>query len=243
MKRLSPHELLNVWESGMQNPAIERSLLLLGVLYDSDRESIGRLSIGERDARLLAFREWIFGPKLVNISQCPVCNTRIEWETDTRDIRLQPVESEPQDKVFQLEEDGYRVDFRLPNSLDMLEAMHNRQLAVDPAKFLSRCILSVYHPQKGTQEALPPHLYAGLEERMAAADPQADITMVLSCPECKYSWNAHFDILNYLWMELDTWAKKLLREVATLARAFGWSEKEILGMGHHRRNLYLEMIS
>jgi hypothetical protein len=142
-----------------------------------------------------------------------------------------------------MEEDGYMVDFRLPNSLDILEAMYNKEIATDPAKLLSRCILKVHHNHAEEQVELPHHLMATLEDRMGEADPQAIITMVLNCPDCKTRWNSTFDIIQYLWMEIDNWAKKLLREVATLARAFGWSEKEILNLSHNRRRMYLDLIN
>jgi hypothetical protein len=243
MKRLSPREMLQIWESRLQFPVMERSLHLLSVLYDTDVETIGKLSIGERDARLLTFREWIFGPKLMNVSQCPQCSTRIEWETDIRDIRLQASEEGQANKVLLLEEDGYKVAFRLPNSLDILACLNSPAKAGDPSVLISRCILEIQSDQPEKQDVLPMHVMAKLEEQMAEADPQADITMVLNCPECNHRWHSSFDILHYLWMEIDNWAKKMLREVAVLARAFGWSETDILNMGHHRRKMYLDLIS
>lgn len=234
--------MLHIWEATLQYPVIERSLHLLGILYGTDADTAGKLSIGERDARLLSFREWIFGPKLMNVSQCPGCGTRIEWETDIRDIRLQQVETASSIKVLQLEEEGYTIDFRLPNSLDMMEAIHTREISGATANILSRCILHIQHDTEVKTDTLPAHLINKLEAKMSEADPQADITMVLNCPECKNQWPSSFDILHYLWMEIDNWAKKLLREVATLAKAFGWSENEILNLSYKRRSMYLDLI-
>ena len=42
--------------------------------------------------------------------------------------------------------------------------------------------------------------------------------------------------------EIHAWAKRTLREVHTLASAYGWSEREILSMSAVRRALYLEMV-
>lgn len=235
--------MLSIWESRMQYPAIERSLYLLSALYNTDVETVGRLSIGERDARLLSFRQWIFGPKLMNVSQCPNCKTSIEWETDIRDILLQSVKTGATEKTLHMEEDGYQVDFRLPNSFDIMEAMNNKQSGSHSAKLLSGCILHIHHENPEKTGELPPQLLAKMEELMSDADPQADITMVLNCPDCHNSWNSAFDILNYLWLEIDNWAKKMLREVAVLARAFGWSESEILGLSYNRRKMYLDLIS
>jgi len=51
-----------------------------------------------------------------------------------------------------------------------------------------------------------------------------------------------FDILTYLWSEIEDWAQRLLLEVHTLALAYGWSERDILAMSPRRRRLYLEMV-
>jgi endogenous inhibitor of DNA gyrase (YacG/DUF329 family) len=202
------------------------------------------MSIGERDARLLKFREWIFGSRLINVSQCPHCATPIEWETDIKDIRLQEVLPEVSAKTLQLETDGFNIDFRLPNSFDIMEVFSNPALAADPAKFVTGCILSVRHKDKEYKpDALPQKIIDKIEQRMNDEDPQADIKMVLNCPDCEKQWEASFDILNYLWLEIDNWAKRLLKEVAALAKAFSWSEKDILNLSYQRRRMYLEMIS
>jgi len=243
MKRLSAQEMLVIWESRMQYPAIERSLHLLSVLYNTDVETIGRLSIGERDARLIKFREWIFGANLMNVSHCPKCKTSVEWETDIRDILLQSVETEATVKTLHLEEEGYQVAFRLPNSFDIIEVLNNKQLDYDPVRLLSRCVLNIQHENNIKVAELPTQLIIKMEALMSEADPLADITMVLNCPECNHQWHSTFNILNYLWLEIDNWAKKLLREVASLARAFGWSERDILNLSYCRRRMYLDLIN
>ena len=51
------------------------------------------------------------------------------------------------------------------------------------------------------------------------------------------------DIASFFWSEIHSWAQRALREVATLARAYGWREADILSMSARRRQAYLEMIS
>ena len=50
------------------------------------------------------------------------------------------------------------------------------------------------------------------------------------------------DIAGFFWAELDAWARRLLREIHTLARFYGWSEAEILALSPLRRRCYLEMV-
>jgi hypothetical protein len=50
-----------------------------------------------------------------------------------------------------------------------------------------------------------------------------------------------FDVVSYLWGEIEDWAERLLRDVHSLAAAYGWSERDIVGMSALRRRLYLEL--
>lgn len=228
----------------MHEPVIERSLYLLSELYDKDIGSIAGMTIGERDAGLMQFREWIFGPRLINVSRCPYCSALMEWESDIKDLMLQEGNPGKLPKIMHFEKEGLKVDFRLPNSFDIMEASSDPLINAEPSKFISKCILNVRKDGKDMDsQALPPEILTMMEQKMSDEDPMADIKMILNCPECKKQWEAPFDILSYLWMEIDNWAKRLLQEVTTMARAFGWSEKEILGLSHQRRRMYLEMIS
>ena len=90
---------------------------------------------------------------------------------------------------------------------------------------------------------LLPQAAEAIEERMAELDPMVQVEMQLSCPGCGHEWAEPFDIASYLWTELGDQALRLLREVHTLADAYGWSESEILAMNPHRRRAYLELVT
>jgi hypothetical protein len=77
---------------------------------------------------------------------------------------------------------------------------------------------------------------------MAEIDPQADIQIALTCPACLHQWSAAFDIASHLWIEVNSWAMRILDEVHRLASAYGWSEADILELSPMRRQLYLGMI-
>jgi hypothetical protein len=51
-----------------------------------------------------------------------------------------------------------------------------------------------------------------------------------------------FDIISFFWKEIDHWVKHLLLDVHVLAKAYGWSENDILEISPWRRRIYLEMI-
>jgi len=233
MRPLSAAELMDHWETGLQQSLLDRSLRMLATACGADPEQIAALSIGERDARLLQLREWIFGSRLLNMAYCPHCAEQVEWETSVQQLRLQPCLQTDTSTGRSLEIAGYTIQYRLPNTLDICTAY------TDADALLQRCIVAI-HPND--IQTLPDDISAALMQRMSEEDPQADIRMLLNCPACKHQWEALFDIASYLWAEVHQWALRLLQEVSLLARAFGWSEKDILNMSAQRRQLYLEMI-
>ncbi len=78
---------------------------------------------------------------------------------------------------------------------------------------------------------------------IAEHDPQAELLLDLQCPACGARWQLVLDIVAFLWEELCSSAAGLLGEVDTLARAYAWSEREILALSPTRRRLYVEMAS
>jgi hypothetical protein len=51
-----------------------------------------------------------------------------------------------------------------------------------------------------------------------------------------------FDVAEFLWREIDAWAKRVLEEVHTLASAYGWAQGEILSLSAARRRRYVSMV-
>ena len=81
------------------------------------------------------------------------------------------------------------------------------------------------------------------EERLAAADPGAELELALACPSCDHRWTQDLDPVAFLWAEIDGWARRLAGEVHVLAAAYGWGEAEILALSPLRRRLYLEAVA
>jgi hypothetical protein len=79
-------------------------------------------------------------------------------------------------------------------------------------------------------------------ERMALADPMAEIPLTLRCPACDNEWIATLDIATFLWTEIEARAKRILSEIHALASQYGWTEKEILSLSEQRRALYMGMV-
>lgn len=244
MKPVSASDLLSLWERGLNQSLIQNTLNLLALACpEMALNDIGTLSIGERDARLLQLRKWMFGPCLKNIVNCPECTKLVEWENDIENIQLQSVQNKEQ-KELSLRVDEYSVRFRLLNSVDLFTVIEDEEVSKDPQNLFANCILEFQcMGEEGNLNDIPEKVMEAINRRMEEEDPQADIQMEVVCPHCSHGWIAPFDIASYLWTEIHSWAKNILRDVFVLANAFGWSEKEILNMHPVRRKLYLEMVN
>jgi uncharacterized protein (UPF0212 family) len=226
MHALSATELLSVWESGSSQIPLRRALAMIAAACpEVSSDSLASLTIGQRDARLLALREAMFGAELTGITDCPQCGEKIELSFNCSDIRQQgEIESAAE---LAVQSNGREVRFRLPTSADLLAVNSSEQL-------LERCLLD-----RGNN--LTKDLFLAVVEKMSSADPMADIHLALNCPNCAHKWEAAFDIVAFLWREISAAARRLLREVHTLASAYGWTEPEILSLSPARRRVYLEM--
>lgn len=250
MRHLSASELLSLWEYGLGQAPWQRALsLLAAVLPDFSADALANLSIGRRDAYLLSLRENLFGPKLVSLTSCPACGERLELAFDIVDIRagnLSAPDSEQDrdlDGTLFLSMDGYQVTFRLPNSLDLarIAGMSNREQA--RLHLLERCLISIGKDGVARRAGeLPETITSAISGQMAAADPQGDVQIALTCPNCTHHWQVAFDILSFLWIEIHAWAQRILREVHILASTYGWREADIMALSPWRRQAYLQMV-
>lgn len=221
--------LLSAWEEGAARSSLDRALLLLTAAQpEVSRDAWASLPIGQRDAWLLSLRERWFGSRLEAVTACPLCDERLELAMNVNDVRLPSPTGET---TLCLETEGRVVRFRVPNSHD-LAAVISQGLGRDD--LLRRCL--------ETDDDLPAPVLDEIERRMEAADPQAVIEIALRCPNCEHPWTSRFDIVAYLWSEVESWAIRQFREVHALATAYGWSEREILSLTPRRRRTYLDLV-
>jgi len=242
MRALSASELLEVWECGLSQTPVQRALELLAVAsLETCRDSLPGLSIGRRDARLLTLRERIFGPQMASLVVCPRCGQRLELTFTVDDVRAgSPAEPGPE---IAMTISGYELQFRLPNSTDVAAVAESPDSSGKRQLLFERCVLSARRNGEATPpNRLPAEVIDAVAARMAQTDPQADVQLDISCASCGHRWRTGLDVVSFFWSEIDAWAHRILREVHTLASAYGWSERDILALSPWRRQLYLEMV-
>jgi hypothetical protein len=233
--------MLAAWERGAGQGPARRGLTLLALAEPaSDPQSLAALSIGERDHRLLVLRETWFGPKMTGLVSCPTCRADLEIELATGHLRSIAGEETP-DLI--VSSDSHEIRLRLPDSRDLIEA-ESLNLADAERSLLRASVVSAVASDgvEVAPEALPSHLIDLAGKRLSEADPLADLHLDLNCAGCGCRWQAPFDIAPFLWTELDAWAGRTLREIDVLARAYGWSEREILSLSPTRRKTYLRIV-
>lgn len=238
--------LLQAWERARHHSAPRRALALLAAAAPGEPpERLASWSVGRRDAALLDLRERLFGPAIAALADCPACGERNEVAFDAADIRLPPAPA----GAVSLEVGGLRLRLRPVESGDLLALAAERP--ADARRYLAeRCCLSANRTDRSERPAepavareLPAEAMDAVSARLAEADPQADVRLALTCARCERAWEEPFDIATFLWVEVEEWARRTLREVHLLASAYGWREVDILAMGATRRAAYLEMSS
>lgn len=230
MPRLGAPELLSIWEEGRSRHPIDRALLLFAVAQaDLPPECLADLPLGRCSEALLRWRRSVLGPRIPVYANCPGCREQMEMTLETEQL-LADVATE----YTEYESDGFRC--RAPTSRDLAEAVEAGDHDAVVMRLLERCCLS--RPDDASPDAL-----AVAEASLETLDPAADIELALTCASCGMSWTAPFDIGVVLWDELEVKARSMLSEVHILARAYGWSERDILGLSEARRTEYIERIA
>jgi hypothetical protein len=242
MQPLTTRDLLDLWDAGSGRDHTRRALLLLGRsgLAPAGHDPVD-LPVGIRDGLLLDLRERLFGASIEAVDRCPACDTRLEIEFDLRDLRAGLPESTP-DHV-QLTVDGYDITCRPPTSRDLLAIRACRDLADAIDRLLELTVERVIAGGSNVQaQQLPTPVREEIGAALSRADPLAEVRLELECAGCGHQWQAHFDIVGYLWLEIEQLARQALRDVHLLARSYGWSEDAVLRLTPARRRQYLELI-
>jgi len=242
MRPLTASDLLLARELGERQGVAERALTILALAFpDQSDDDLRRLSLGRRNTDLLDVRQTLFGPDLESFAECPHCGQALEFTLDAAAIHVQP--SEAAGAELDLEAEGFALRFRLLDSRDLIAASRSADVEAARALLVERCLVDARFEGRAVAAAdLPATVIERLAQALEEGDPQAETMVTLVCPACEREWQLAFDIASFLYTEVNLHAKRVLREVHALARAYAWSEADILAMGARRRRDYLEML-
>jgi len=219
--------LLDLWERAVGLDRWRREDALLAGAHPAPR------ALGRRNAALLELRTACFGRAWPLRSLCPACSAGCEFEADSLTLSAQLAESGGE-AAARLDWKGKPVALRAPTIDDLIAAADAPDAA---SAILARCISGAVDPA-GLSEAEIEEL-GGLLERL---DAGAAVGFDLDCPACGYRWSAMVDVGDALWTELRSAAERLLLEIHALARAYGWTENEVMRLSPARRAAYLQLV-
>jgi hypothetical protein len=230
MPAMDPHALISCWETGRRRHTLDRALLLHAVAAPAEPpDALADRPIGQRNAALIRFRRALFGDELQSCLACPACGEQLEFSLSANALLARA----PED-VTDVSVDGVRV--RMPTTRDLASVAGEPDEASAVRKLFERLIGEPGAPAPSRALLTADQVTRALDD----ADPCIDVAIDVTCPACAHGWNAPFDIVDFLWEEIDVRARRLLDEVHVLASAYGWTEADILRLSDARRSAYLE---
>jgi hypothetical protein len=238
MQSLSQADCLALWESGRALHPLDQGLLAVQTAFpESRRESIADWPLGQRNRALAELHCATFGRWLRGWTACEQCAEKLEFQVDGQALIASGSDRVQQPIAYAGSE------FRLPTSRDLAGIANESDASAAALQLLRRCLVA---ESKGSADTLI-HAWSDDEleaigERMAEADPLAEIMLHFDCPACGCAFDESLDLASFLWAEMDSRARRLLLDVHELASAYGWSEAEILSLSAARRHAYLEMV-
>lgn len=231
MRTLTEVDTLALWESGRLLHSIDQGLLAVETAFpETSNENIADWPLGRRNRALAEMHCACFGPQLSGWTTCRECGEKLEFNVDGRAL-VETGAATANDAVTI----GERK-FRLPTSRDLARIAEKDNAADAGRTLLDMCLVA------GEASVWSDAEVQAAGETMAAADPLAEVRLDFTCPVCGELFDESLDLATFLWSELEGQATRLLLEVHALARAYGWSEPEVLALSSARRRFYLEMV-
>jgi hypothetical protein len=238
---------------------VERDTALMATLVlDGDSNAIGtarvrELSLGDRTRLLLSLRRQMFGNAMPCTLRCPACSEPMDLDLMADDLILER-EAAPRlhyEDVVEVDGERLRVTFHLPTGGEVERALRSAHGATErAAKLLAQGCIDGVTKNDGASAAAtfepqewPEALYGEVSARLEQLDPQAELRLRLSCPACGHDFEEFVDAGEYLFRELAACQRSRYQEINQLAKAYHWSEADLLKMGARKRRLYLELLA
>lgn len=234
MNALIESQMLALWEAGRHRHPIDRGLRALAVAMPG--VEVASRPVGWRTLALLRLRRATFGARLPACADCPACGAAMAFDLDLAAL-IETLPAPPERGSAEPMFDAHGAAWRLPSSRDQAHAAMAADSEAALALLLRACRVGAPPEASLPQGAA----LEDIEARMEALDPAANIELSLRCADCAHAWSAALDADICLWDDISLCARGLLRDVHRLARAYGWTEPQVLALGPARRAAYLAL--
>lgn len=222
-------QVLALWEETVGLDRWQRDDALLGGEAPAPR------GLGARNLGLLGLRNRLFNRRWPLRSACPACATECEFTVDCVSL-VDQLGAPPVEQRAVVEWDGRSLSARAPTVDDLIAIAREADSASAARALLLRCL------DGATDLPNDARAIEGLERHLEALDPAASITFALRCVACTHEWSSLLDVGEALSAELQRAAERTLTEVDALARAYGWTEAEVIRLSPNRRAAYLQLV-
>lgn len=194
------------------------------------------LPLGQRDAALLALRRRLLGDRLRACATCAECGETSTLEISVADL-LEPM-SGTASSPWEVQHRGRTLSLRALTSRDLAAAV------AEPSPQRARDLLvlaALDQDEDGHPEPVSEELAGVVAASIAEHDPGAEILLTGTCSGCGEPWSQVLEPARFVTAELAHEGARLLADVAALARAFGWTESDVLELSDARRRAYLDL--
>lgn len=242
MRGLSETDVLDLMDRDLDRQGAAARALLALACPELDDAELDQQPLGLRDRQLIRLREATFGTRLELKADCPRCGDMLELELDTQDLIVPDPSPRAAARLRRFDVGGRCLRLRPLTGADVAAAL--QPPAWDTARdvILRRCCSDGDSGLPLDPESLSEDDKAAIARRLERLDPQADLTLDVVCFVCGEGWRPLLDVAEVFWREIRTRAGLIIGDVHDLARAFHWTEAEILALSPKRRQTYLSLV-
>jgi hypothetical protein len=223
--------ILSLWERAVGRPRWHRDDALL-------RDAGAPPALGDRNRALLAIRNALFSRDWALTSACPGCDTVCEFAVDGVALAEGLDARPPADSDTRFDWHGRPIAVREPTVDDLRGIANQGDVAGAVRALLARCLPGDIDPARLSEDEID-----ALGAWIESLDPAAAVMFALTCPACGGEWPAPLDVAEALWAEVQRAAELALTDVDALARAYGWTEDQVMGLSPVRRAAYLQLVA
>lgn len=223
--------ILRLWESAVGLPRWQRDDALLAA------NGSPPTGLGVRNSVLLTIRGALFDRRWPLKSQCSACGSDCEFKADSVALAEELGRLTPPEISTAIVWAGQSLVLRAPTVDDLRAISHYQDSRDAMSALLARCLSGDLDLSDMDDEKIDE-----LSRSLEALDPGAIVSFQLRCPTCDTEWPAVIDVGEAIWSELQHAAERSLIEVDALARAYGWTEDQVMGLSPTRRAAYLQLV-
>lgn len=206
-------------------------------LFGVARRALDDWTLSELDERLLAMFRTRARGRAEAVVECEACGAKLELDVPL--VANARAAHRPSERALEI--DGYEVIFRAARVGDVAAVEACRAVEDARHRLVLSCIRRV---RKNGRDVSPPPqtVIAAVADLLDAEETGWPAALAWCCAQCAEEGMAVVDPASFVLSAFAPAARELMADIAALASAFGWTEREILEVPNVRRRLYLASV-